>query len=123
MKSIAGQRLESRQKRHRRIRKHLAGTAERPRLCVFRSHLHIYGQIVDDTSGVTLTGASTASPELREVVKGKTKTEASRIVGKLVAERLLAKGIRRVCFDRGGYLYHGRVKALAEGARAAGLEF
>jgi len=123
MKSIAKMRFDSRVKRHARIRKHLAGTEQRPRLCVFRSHGHIYGQIVDDGHGRTLLGASTLSPELTEKVKGMKKMLASREVGKLIAERALAKGIKQVSFDRGGYLYHGRVKALAEGAREGGLEF
>jgi large subunit ribosomal protein L18 len=123
MKSIARERRESRLKRHRRIRKRLSGAADRPRLCIFRSHAHVHVQIVDDTSGVSLTGASTLSPELKDVISGKKKIEQSREVGKLIATRAIAKGIKRVRFDRGGYLYHGRVKALAEAARAAGLEF
>ena len=123
MKSIAKERMESRWVRHRRIRKRLAGSAARPRLCVFRSHAHIYAQIVDDDRGHALAGASTLSPELVAGLKGKKKQEASREVGKLIAARAQAKGIKQVCFDRGGYLYHGRVKALAEGAREGGLEF
>lgn len=123
MKSIARERRESRLKRHRRIRKRLSGAADRPRLCIFRSHAHVHVQIVDDTNGVSLTGASTLSPELKEIISGKKKIEQSREVGKLIATRAIAKGIKRVRFDRGGYLYHGRVKALAEAARAAGLEF
>jgi large subunit ribosomal protein L18 len=90
---------------------------------VFRSHKHIYSQLVDDVQGTTLLGASTQSPELRDTVKGKTKTEASREVGKLIASRAADKGIKQVAFDRGGYKYHGRLKALAEGAREGGLEF
>ncbi len=123
MKSIARDRRASRLKRHRRIRKRLSGAAERPRLCVFRSHAHVHVQIIDDTRGVSLAGASTLSPELKDAISGKKKIDASREVGKLIATRAIAKGIKRVRFDRGGYLYHGRVKALAEGARAAGLEF
>ncbi len=123
MKSIAKMRRESRIRRHKRIRKKVSGTPERPRLCVFRSHMHIYGQIIDDVSGRSIVGASTMSPEIRDAVKGKTKSEASKEVGKLLAKRAQERGIRKVCFDRGGYLYHGRVKALAEGAREAGLEF
>jgi large subunit ribosomal protein L18 len=123
MKSIARERRESRLKRHRRIRKRLSGASDRPRLCIFRSHAHVHVQIVDDTNGVSLTGASTLSPELKEIISGKKKIEQSREVGKLIATRAIAKGIKRVRFDRGGYLYHGRVKALAEAARAAGLEF
>ena len=123
MRSIAKGRRESRLKRHQRIRKRLSGSAARPRLCVFRSHKHIYVQIVNDVEGMTLVGASTQSPELRETLKGKTKTEASREVGKLIASRATDKGIQQVAFDRGGYLYHGRLKALAEGAREGGLAF
>jgi len=123
MKSVAKLRREGRIKRHRRIRKRLAGSADRPRLCVRRSHLHIYSQIVDDDRRTTLAGAATTSPEVRVALKGMTKTEASRAAGKLIAARALAKGIKKVSFDRGGYLYHGRVKALAEGAREGGLEF
>jgi large subunit ribosomal protein L18 len=106
-------RNEMRLRIHRRIRKRVRGTAERPRLSVFRSLQHIYAQVIDDTRGHTLAAASS----LEEGVAG------ARVVGRLVAERALAKGIRRVVFDRGGYLYHGRVKALAEAAREAGLEF
>jgi len=123
MKSIARQRREGRIKRHRRIRKRVRGTAARPRLCVFRSSMHIYGQIIDDVRWVTLSSASSQSSEVRDALKGKTKTEVSRSVGKLVAERALAAGIKQVCFDRGGYLYHGRIKAFAEGTRKGGLEF
>jgi len=123
MKSIAKQRMESRGTRHRRIRKRLAGSAARPRLCVFRSHAHIYAQIFDDDRGFALVGASSRSPELVAGLKGKKKREASREVGKLIAARAQAKGIKQVCFDRGGYIYHGRIKALAEGAREGGLEF
>jgi large subunit ribosomal protein L18 len=123
MKSVARERRESRVKRHRRIRKRVRGSAERPRLCVFRSSKHIYAQIVDDVRGVTLSGASSKSPELRDALKGKTKTEVSQSVGQLVAERALAAGVKQVCFDRGGYVFHGRIRAFAEGARKGGLEF
>ena len=112
----------ARLKRHRRIRVRLAGSGERPRLCVFRSLDHIYAQVIDDIRGATLAAASSSEPDFREAVKG-SKSERSRAVGKLVAERARARGIERVVFDRGGYLYHGRVKALAEGAREAGLDF
>lgn len=121
MRSIAQERREGRLKRHRRIRKHLAGSAERPRLCVFRSLMHIYGQVVDDVRGATIVAASTLSPEVRDAVKGKSKIDASRTVGKLLAQRAQEKGVKQVKFDRGGYLYHGRVKAFAEGAREGGL--
>lgn len=108
-------------KRHQRVRVRISGTPERPRLNVFRSLNHIYAQVIDDTVGHTLAAASSLEPALREL-QG-TKTEIARQVGRLVGERALARGIRRVVFDRGGYDYHGRVKALAEGAREAGLEF
>ncbi len=123
MRSIARQRREGRPKRHRRIRKKLSGTSERPRLAVYRSHAHIYTQLVDDVNGQCLAGAATTSPELKDVLEGKSKTEASMEVGKLIAKRAADKGIKQVSFDRGGYLYHGRIKALAESARKAGLEF
>jgi large subunit ribosomal protein L18 len=111
---------ERRTIRRYRIRKRVQGTSERPRLSVFRSSRHIYAQLVNDLTGITLASASS-----RESVKSdaKGKTPASAAVGKLLAERAKAQGIVRVCFDRGGYLYHGRVKALADGARAGGLEF
>lgn len=123
MKSVAKERRESRLVRHHRLRRRVVGTEDRPRLCVFRSHAHMHAQIVDDGRGVSLVGASTLSPELKDKLGGKKKTEACREVGKLIAARALAKGIKQVRFDRGGYIYHGRVKALAEGAREAGLEF
>ncbi len=112
-------RNEMRLRIHRRIRKRVRGTVERPRLSVFRSLQHIYAQVIDDTRGHTLAAASS----LEEGVAGGGNLAGARVVGRLVAERALAKGIRRVVFDRGGYLYHGRVKALAEAAREAGLEF
>jgi len=113
----------ARQRRHRRVRKKAVGTAERPRLNVFRSLKHIYAQVIDDDRGHTLATASTLDPELDGKLKGLTKTDQARLVGKLLAERALAKGVKRVAFDRGGYKYHGRVKALAESSRQAGLEF
>jgi len=113
----------ARKRRHRRVRKKIVGTAERPRLNVFRSLKHIYAQVIDDDKGHTLVAASTLDPELRGKLDGLTKTEQARLVGKLLGERALARGVRRVVFDRGGYKYHGRVKALAEGSREAGLEF
>jgi large subunit ribosomal protein L18 len=117
----------SRQKRrriiHRRIRRKVFGTPDRPRLCVFRSARHIGAQVVDDARGMTLLQVSTMSKEFRERnFKGK-KTEAAKLLGALIAERALAKGIRAVAFDRGGYQYHGRVKALADAAREKGLQF
>jgi len=116
-------RREARKARHRRIRKRVQGTVARPRIAVFRSHQHIYAQLVDDEVGRTLAAASTVDPELREQVKGLKPVEAARLVGETLARRSLAAGHVRVVFDRGGYLYHGRVQALAEGARSGGLEF
>lgn len=114
---------DGRQRRHRRLRKKVHGTPERPRLNVFRSLRHIYAQVIEDESGRTLAAASTLDAEVREDARGMNKTEAARLVGQTVARRALAKGITRVVFDRGGYKYHGRVAALADGARSAGLEF
>lgn len=114
---------EARQRRHERIRRHLQGTAERPRLNVFRSLQHIYAQVIDDHVGNTLVSASTLDPELRGQLEGLNKSQQAARVGKLVAQRALARGLKQVVFDRGGYPYHGRVKALAEGAREGGLEF
>jgi large subunit ribosomal protein L18 len=114
-------RTAARQKRHERIRLRVAGTAERPRLAVFRSIDHIYAQVIDDTSGRTLAAASTLERELRGSTK--TKTEEAAVVGRLVAERAKTAGIERVVFDRAGFRYHGRVKSLADAAREAGLDF
>jgi len=114
---------EARQKRHARVRLKIKGTAERPRLCVFRSLNHIYAQITDDTKGHTLVSASTLDPEIRDNTNQKTKTEQAALVGALIAKRALDKGINQLVFDRGGYKYHGRVKALAEAARNGGLKF
>lgn len=116
-------RNELRKIRHERIRKKVFGTAEKPRLSVFISLKHVYAQLIDDESGKTLVAASTLEKDLRDTLKGKTLTEKAKMVGKLVAERALAKGINYAVFDRGGYKYHGRVKALAEEARNAGLKF
>ncbi len=112
-----------RQRRHRRVRKQVVGSSERPRLNVFRSLKHIYAQVIDDNLGHTLAAASTLEPELRARVQGLTKMEQAKLVGELLAGRALARGLKRVVFDRGGYHYHGRVKALAEAARTGGLEF
>ncbi len=109
--------------RHARLRKTMTGTLERPRLSIFRSLKHMYAQIVDDSHGVTLAAASTLDAEFRTQMKGKKKTEAGDLVGQLIARRALEKGIKKVVFDRGGYKYHGRIKALADAARKAGLEF
>jgi large subunit ribosomal protein L18 len=113
---------ERRRIRRYRIRKNVIGSAERPRLSVFRSSKHIYAQIIDDTRGITLASASSRE-DLAAQVQEKGKAAVSTAVGKLVAERARQQGIDKVCFDRGGYLYHGRVKALADGARAGGLNF
>ena len=112
-----------RKARHWRVRNKISGTAEKPRLNVFRSTNHIYAQIIDDVAGVTLVSASTLNPDIRKEVEGKTKKEAARIVGLAVGRKALAKGIERVVFDRGGYVYMGRVQQLADGAREAGLKF
>ncbi len=112
-----------RQRRHARVRKTVSGTAETPRMSVYRSTTNIYVQLIDDVNGVTLTSASTLEKAVKEQVAGKTKTEAAKIVGKTVGERAKEKGIEAVVFDRGGYLYTGRVQALADGAREAGLKF
>ena len=111
----------ARRKRHERIRLHLAGTDVRPRLAVFRSLNHIYAQVIDDASGRTLAAASTVEKELRG--SKATKSEEAAKVGKLVAERAKAAGITQVVFDRGGFIYHGRIAAVADAAREAGLEF
>ncbi|HAV20664.1 MAG: 50S ribosomal protein L18 [Bacillota bacterium] len=113
----------ARARRHRRIRKRISGTQDRPRLAVARSLKHIYAQIIDDQSGTTLAFASSLDPEIRSQVKNGGNVEAARLVGKLIGEKAQAKGIKQVVFDRGGNLYHGRVAALAEGARESGLEF
>ena len=114
---------EARIRRHERVRKHLSGTPERPRLSVFRSLGHIYAQIIDDRSGRTLAAASSLEPDVRAAASEESKVQVARTVGRRVAERARQKGISQVVFDRGGYLYHGRVKALAEGAREGGLQF
>jgi large subunit ribosomal protein L18 len=111
----------ARQKRHRRIRKRLSGTGSRPRLCVFRSLHHIYAQVIDDATGRTLAAASSLDAELRPTPGN--KSDMARVVGKTVANRAQLAGVNTVVFDRGGYLFHGRVKALAEAAREQGLEF
>lgn len=116
-------RASARQKRHQRVRKHISGTVKQPRLNVFRSLTDIYAQIIDDEAGATLTSASSIDTVLRKKMKGKVKTEQARLVGQEVAKRAKEKGIKRVVFDRGGFRYSGRVKALAEGARKEGLEF
>ena len=114
---------KARIKRHARIRRKISGTPERPRLNVFRSHKHIYAQVIDDTLGKTLVAASTLDPEIKGELAGKNKTDRSGLVGTLIAKRAKSKGIKKVAFDRGGFKYHGRVKALAEAARKEGLKF
>lgn len=113
----------ARRRRHERVRKTVVGTGDRPRLNVFRSLNEIYAQVIDDSQGHTIVAASSLDPELRDQAKGLKKTEQAKLVGDLVAKRALAKGVEQVVFDRGGYLYHGRVKALAEAAREGGLKF
>jgi large subunit ribosomal protein L18 len=113
----------TRLKRHMRIRRGLTGSTERPRLCVYRSNKHIYVQIVDDSNAKTLVHASTLDPELTGKLKKTWNKESAEAVGQLVAKRAKGKGIAAVVFDRGGYIYHGRVAAVAEAARQAGLEF
>ncbi len=111
----------ARRKRHERIRLHTSGTADRPRLAVFRSLNHIYAQVIDDSTGKTLAAASTLERELRG--GGSSKTEEAKIVGRLVAERAKSAGVEHVVFDRAGFRYHGRIKSLADAAREAGLDF
>ncbi len=115
---------QARLRRHRRVRKTVVGTPERPRLNVFRSLEHIYAQIIDDSAGHTLVSASTLDKEVRGLVDGAAKkSDEAKVVGRVLAERALARGVNQVVFDRGGYQYHGRVKALADAAREAGLTF
>ncbi|MAG37741.1 MAG: 50S ribosomal protein L18 [Dehalococcoidia bacterium] len=114
---------EARRRRHRRVRRRLAGDAARPRLNIFRSHQHIYAQVIDDERSHTLAAASTLDPSIRANGEALNKTDKAVKVGQLVAERALKDGVQTVVFDRGGYLYHGRVKRLAEAAREAGLTF
>ncbi len=108
---------------HRRIRQRILGTIERPRLCVYRSLGHIYAQVIDDHSGRTLASASSLDKQTRGQIKGGSNVAAAKVVGKAVAERALVEGVQQVVFDRGGYKYHGRVEALANAAREAGLKF
>jgi len=113
----------NRLKKHSRIRNRFQGTPERPRLAVFRSNNHMYAQIIDDLAGTTLVAASTTEKEVKAELKKTNDVEAASYVGTVIAKRALEKGITTVVFDRGGYLYHGKVKALADAAREAGLEF
>jgi large subunit ribosomal protein L18 len=114
---------EARERRHARVRKHVLGTADRPRLNVYRSLNHIYAQVIDDTQGNTLAAASTLDREIRERLTELSKAQQAQLVGEVVAKRALEKGVTQVVFDRGGYAYHGRVQQLAEGARKGGLDF
>ncbi|MGO4372249.1 50S ribosomal protein L18 [Paenibacillus sp. YIM B09110] len=118
-----GDKNKARLKRHLRVRKKINGTAARPRLSVFRSSKHMYAQLIDDVAGVTIASASTMDKELTEAVGNGGNIEAATKVGQLIAQRAQAKGVTQIVFDRGGYLYHGRISALATAAREAGLEF
>ncbi len=118
-----GTKRDARLKRKQRIRKNLSGTAERPRLSVFRSLKQIYAQIIDDTTGNTLVAVASTEKEVKENIDQKDKTEVAKYVGSLIAQRAAAKGIEQVVFDRNGFLYHGRVKAVSVGAREGGLVF
>ncbi len=110
-------------KRHARLRSYFSGTPERPRLNVYRSLKHIYAQVIDDVAGVTIAAASTVEPDIMKQLDGKDKKQAAELVGETVAKRAKDKGVEKVVFDRGGYLYTGRVEALANGARKGGLDF
>jgi large subunit ribosomal protein L18 len=124
MSTKSADRRLGRERRHRRIRRRVSGTAERPRITVFRSNKHIYAQIVDDNRGVTLVSVASGTADVKARLKDKKgKLAAATACGEVLAEKAKATGISAVCFDRGGYLYHGRVKALAEAARNAGLQF
>ena len=116
-------RKKIRVKKHYRMRRHIVGSQDRPRLCVFRSNLHMYAQIIDDAKGATVASASTLDKEVRDNIAKSSNIEAAQYVGKVVAERAVNNGVSDVVFDRGGYVYHGRVKALADSAREAGLKF
>lgn len=116
-------RAQVRQKKHRRLRNHIVGTAQRPRLCVFRSNNHMYAQIIDDTVGNTLVAASTAEKAIKAELEKTNNVDAAAYVGTVIAKRAIEKGIKEVVFDRGGFIYHGKVQALADAAREAGLEF
>ena len=115
--------VSRRLRRHRRVRRKVFGTPERPRLCVQRSLRHMYAQVIDDVSGCTLAAASTVTPGVRDAIRGAGKKAAAGLVGKELARRAIEAGVQKVAFDRGGHRYHGRVRALAEGAREGGLQF
>ena len=116
-------RTQARLKRKKRIRKKLVGTGNRPRLCVFRSARHIYAQVIDDSRGQTLAAASSMEKDVRDNPESKNKVTAANNVGKIIGQRAIEKGLKKVVFDRNGFLYHGRIKAVSDGAREAGLEF
>ena len=116
-------RTEARKLRHVRVREKISGSVRVPRLSVFRSSKHIYAQIIDDDAGCTLVSASTLDADVRDQVAGLSKTEQAKVVGRRLAEKALLRGVEQVVFDRGGYLYHGRVKALADASRESGLRF
>ncbi|MBQ7194960.1 MAG: 50S ribosomal protein L18 [Bacteroidales bacterium] len=120
---MALSRIERRRRIHFRIRKHISGTAERPRMVVFRSNKQIYAQVIDDQKAITLVSAASNDKELAASCKGLNGIETAAVVGKAIAERAIAKGITTISFDRGGYLFHGRVKSLADAAREGGLIF
>jgi large subunit ribosomal protein L18 len=120
---LAESKTESRERRHTRIRKKISGTPERLRLSVYRSLNHIYAQIIDDAKGHTLVSASSLDKELKDVESHKGNVKTAKLVGELIARRAIEKGIKKIVFDRSGYIYHGSIKALAEAAREAGLEF
>lgn len=117
------QKTQARLKRKKRIRKKLIGSADRPRLCVFRSAKHIYAQVIDDSLGQTLVAASSAEKAVRDKVESKNKVADANAVGQVIGQRAMEKGVKLVVFDRNGFLYHGRIKAVSEGARKAGLKF
>ncbi len=121
--ALKDKKRQLRERRKKSIRKKVTGSTGRPRLSVFRSSKHIYAQIIDDSMGATLVCASTLTREVKDKVKGTKKTEAAKIVGEVVAKKAIEKGVTRVVFDRNGFMYHGRVRALAEGAREGGLVF
>ena len=116
-------RTEVREKKHRRLRNHLAGTTDRPRLAVFRSNNHMYAQVIDDTVGNTLVSASTLDKEVKAELEKTNNVDAAAYLGKVIAEKAIEKGIKDVVFDRGGFIYHGKIQALADAAREAGLNF
>ncbi len=116
-------RKDIRQKRHYRMRKNINGTATKPRLCVFRSNAHIYAQIIDDATGTTLVSASTNDKDLRDKITNKANKEAAKEIGTIIGKKAVDKGITTVVFDRGGYVYHGKIQVLADAAREAGLQF